>query len=139
MTPTHHFDWSGYLALAQELGDRTEEACLRSSLSRAYYYIYNLAMIRAKDNGFSVHRGEGTHAQLWRLFNTSSERSCVVLAQIALRLKRNRERADYEPVYPRIEEEVPLVLADALDFAARLQRVSDGHPRPSTTRRETEN
>jgi hypothetical protein len=129
------FDWSEYLKLAQELAARKEEACLRSSLSRAYYCVFNLALIRAQQNGFVSIQGESTHGQLWRLFSQSPEPECINLGQIALRLKEKRERADYRPVYRRIEEEVPQVLADAQDFAARLGRLAQRHPKPGSVRR----
>jgi hypothetical protein len=129
------FDWSEYLKLAEELAARKEEACLRSSLSRAYYYIYNLALTRAERNGFVAARGESTHGQLWRLYSQSPEPECIYLGQIALRLKEKREKADYRLVYRRIEEEVPLVLSEALDFAARLGRLAPRHPNPASVRR----
>jgi hypothetical protein len=129
------FDWSEYLKLAQELASRKEEACLRSSLSRAYYYVYNLALTRAERNGFISVQGESTHGQLWRLFSQSPEPECINLGQIALRLKEKREKADYKPVYRRIEEEVPQVLAEAQDFAARLGRLAPRHPNPGSVRR----
>jgi hypothetical protein len=129
------FDWSKYLKLAQELAARKEEACLRSSLSRAYYYVYNLALTRAERNGFVSVQGESTHVQLWRLFSKSPEPECINLGQIALRLKEKREKADYMPVYRRIEEEVPQVLADAQAFAARLGKLAPRHPNPGSTRR----
>src|SRR6266700_226997 len=93
------FNWSGFLNLAQELGARKEEACLRTSLSRAYYYVYNLALSRAERNGFVSVQGESTHGQLWRLFGESPEPECINLGQISLRLKEKRERAEYKPVY----------------------------------------
>lgn len=129
------FDWSGYLKLARELGARNEEECLRSSLSRAYYYVYNLALARAKRNGFLSVEGGSTHRQLWRLFSLSPESDCIYLGQIGFRLKEKREKADYNPVYRRIEEEVPEVLSDAQDFAARLGRLASRHPNPASVRR----
>ena len=36
--------------LAEELGQRTDEASLRSALSRAYYFVYHLALQRAEAN-----------------------------------------------------------------------------------------
>lgn len=129
------FDWSEYLKLAHELGARKEEACLRSSLSRAYYCVYNLALTRAERNGFVPVLGESTHSQLWRLFSQSPEPECIYLGQVALRLKEKREKADYRPVYRRIEEEVPLVLLEAQDFATRLGRLAPRHPNPASVRR----
>jgi uncharacterized protein (UPF0332 family) len=129
------FDWSEYLKLAEELAARNEEACLRSSLSRAYYCVYNLARTRAERNGFVSVQGESIHGQLWRLFSQSPEPECIYLGQIALRLKEKREKADYKPVYHRIEEEVPQVLSEAQDFAARLERLAPRHPNPASVRR----
>ncbi len=132
--PDQPFDWSEYLTLAQELASRTEEGCLRSALSRAYYCVYNLAFTRAQRNGFQPAQGESTHAQLWRLFSKSPEPECITLGQIALRLKLKREKADYHPFYRRIQEEVPDVLADAQDFATRLGKLAARHPNPQSVR-----
>ena len=44
---TQPFDWCAYFLLARELAERQDEASLRSALSRAYYYIYHLALQRA--------------------------------------------------------------------------------------------
>jgi len=128
------FEWSQYLELANELATRSEEACLRSALSRAYYYVYNLALIRAERNGFVARQGESTHSQLWRLFSQSPEPECIYLSRITLRLKEKREKADYKPIYRRIEEEVPQVLSEAQDFAARLGRLAPRHPGSGSVR-----
>jgi hypothetical protein len=112
----------------------SEEACLRSSLSRAYYYVFNIALIRAKRNGFVSIRNESTHSQLWRLYSGSPEPECISLGQIALRLKEKRERADYKAVYLRIEEDVPEVLKDVQDFTSRLTKLPYRHPNPSSVR-----
>ncbi len=128
------FDWAEYFKLAQELGGRKEEACLRSSLSRAYHYVFNIALIRAERNGFVSVRNESTHNQLWRLFSKSPEPECIWLGQIALRLKEKRERADYKAVYPRIEEDVPEVLKDVQEFTSRLTKLHYRHPNPSSVR-----
>ena len=129
------FDWSEYLKLAEELAARKEEACLRSALSRAYYYVYNLALTRAVQNGFASVQGESTNGQLWRLYSQSPDHECIVLGQIALRIKGKREKADYGSVYPRIAEEVPQVLLEAQDFANRLGKLSPRHPNPASVRR----
>jgi uncharacterized protein (UPF0332 family) len=128
------FDWSEYLKLADELGKRTDEGSLRSAISRAYYYVFHLALKRAQDNAFRVLSGEGTHTQLWRVFSESPEPDCRRLAEIAARLKEKRERADYNPYFVRVQEEVPNLLADAQDFAARLGRLPTRHPNPSSRR-----
>ena len=129
------FDWSEYLRLADELGAREDEASLRSALRRAYYYVYHLALKRAQENDFQALSGEGTHAQLWRVFSTNPEPACRKLAEIAVRLKEKRERADYNSFYVRLQEEIPDVLADAREFAARLGSLPARHPNPKSQRR----
>lgn len=128
------FDWSGYLTLASELAKRSDEASMRSALSRAYYYVYHLALTRAQNNGFTALSGEGKHQQLWRNFSRSPEPDCRRLAEIASRLKDKRERADYESIYVRITEEIPEMLADAQRFASGLQKLNPRHPNPASIR-----
>jgi hypothetical protein len=130
------FDWSQYLLLAEELGRRPDdEASLRSAISRAYYYIYHLALKRAEANAYRPLVGEAKHAQLWRVFSGSPEPACQRLAVIAGRLKEKRERADYENHFARIDEEVPAVLADARTFATVLSTIDPRHPNPTSMRR----
>jgi hypothetical protein len=122
------FDWSQYLALANELGQRSDAASLRTAISRGYYYVYHLALQRAKKNGFIPAQGEAVHTQLWRLFNASPEADCRKLAQIGERLKRNRVRADYQPIFVRLADETDAALAEAKDFATRLGKLDPVHP-----------
>jgi uncharacterized protein (UPF0332 family) len=131
--PDTDLDWADYCKLAKELANREEEACLRSSLSRACYYTFHIARIRAKRNGFAPVKNESTHNRLWRLYSKSPESECILLGQMALRLKEKRERADYERIYKRIDEEAPEVLRDVQDFA-RLARLRARHPSPLSVR-----
>ena len=132
--PAAPFDWSNYLMLADELGSRFEEAALRSAVSRAYYYVYHLALERAERNGFAPIRGESTHVQLWRLFKKSPEPTCVNLAEIALRLKEKRERADYNNSFIRLADEIQPLLTDARAFAVMLSGLAPRHPNPASIR-----
>ena len=129
------FDWTGYFTLADELSRRADEASLRSAMSRAYYYVYQLALQRAHANGFTNLAGEGFHKQLWRNFSDSPDPDCRRLGEIAQRLKDKRERADYRPIYPRISEDIPDMLADAQNFATRLQALNVRFPNPAHVRR----
>ena len=128
------FSWSEYFRLAEELARRPDDASLRSALSRAYYYVYHLALARAEANDFRILSGEGSHTQLWRVFSRSPDAECQRLATIASRLKEKRERADYNKFFVRLAEEVPALLTDAQDFAARLGRVDPRHPDPKSMR-----
>jgi hypothetical protein len=131
----HPFDWSQYVRLAEELGRRSEDAAaLRTAISRAYYYVFHLALERASRNGFVTIKGESSHLQLWKLFSTSPEPSCLKLGQIALRLKEKRERADYNNQFIRLAEDIRPVLEDARNFATLLSALALRHPNPASAR-----
>jgi hypothetical protein len=74
------------------------------------------------------------HTQLWRVFSESPEPDCRKMGVIAGRLKRQRERADYENVFARVNEEIPGTLADARDFATLLVNLPARHPSPRAMR-----
>jgi hypothetical protein len=120
------FDWSDYLKLAEELAKRREEYCLRTAISRSYYYVYHLARKRIIDNGFIIVRGGDSHKQVWEKFDGSPEFDCKKLYQLAKRLKDKRQQADYDQVFPRIQDELPEVLQMTRKFAADLAKL---HPR----------
>jgi hypothetical protein len=128
------FDWNGYYTLANELARRVDEASRRSAISRAYYYVYHLALVRAANNGFEILAGEASHRQLWRNYSDSPEPNCRKLAEIAKRLKEKRERADYNKFYPRIDDEINELINDARDFAARLVALPGRFPDPAHVR-----
>ena len=129
------FDWSEYIKLADELGKRTDEGSLRSAISRAYYYVYHLALDRARANNFQALSGEGVHRQLWRCYSDSPMPACMRLGEIAQRLQRKRQKADYDPIYTRITEDMPDVMTDAKTFAAGLKQLDPRHPNPQSIRR----
>jgi uncharacterized protein (UPF0332 family) len=103
-------------------------------MSRAYYCVYHLGLERAKSNDFRFVQG-GVHAQLWRVFSESPDPECKRLGTIAGRLRERRERADYETQFLRIDEEIPIVLADARDFVNRLAKLPSRLPNPASIRR----
>jgi uncharacterized protein (UPF0332 family) len=89
-------------------------------MGRAYYCVYHLALARAVGNGMVVRSGEGTHTQMWRIYNSSPDPETRRLGQIAQRLKEKRERADYSAHYARLDQDVPEMLAEAQDFVNKL-------------------
>jgi uncharacterized protein (UPF0332 family) len=128
------FDWGGYLTLATSLAEQADEASRRSAVSRAYYYVYNLASARAYLNGFRPARGRGFHEQLWALYEDVPVLECKELSIAGDRMKRRRRKADYEAVYLRLEEEAAEMLVDARAFAEKLARVEARHPNPAGQR-----
>jgi hypothetical protein len=122
------FDWSRFLALATELAQRQDEASLRSAISRAYYYVFHLGLQRAEANHYRRVPGEPSHIQLWKFFANDPESISQTLAQIAIRLKERRERADYRDTYARIADDVPGMLEDAETFTKLLAQLPPRHP-----------
>jgi uncharacterized protein (UPF0332 family) len=129
------FDWSEYLRLAEKLSKGSDEASLRSSISRAYYFVYHLALTRARENGFAPKLDQPMHTQLWVVFSGNPEPECQRLAMIGNRMRGRRVRADYEPFFVRVEEEAGAVLEDAEEFANRLGKLDRRHPNPRSQRR----
>ncbi len=120
---TQSFDWSDYFTLANELSKRPEEYCLRTAISRAYYYIYHLARQRIIDNRFPFARHGDTHKQVWEKFESDPDPSCQKLYTLAKRIHDKRKQADYDIPYPRIAGEFPAVIELAQRFAQDLNRL----------------
>lgn len=131
---TQQFDWSEYRRVASELSTHADECYLRTSISRAYYYIFHLGRKRIEDNGFSLFTSDA-HKQIWEKFNGSPDHRCRKLAETAKRLKQKRENADYEPFYPHIAKDAPAVLEWAVQFAADLAQLDPALPRNTGAQR----
>ncbi len=125
---TTQFDWYEYFKLAQELGKRREETSLRTAISRAYYFVFHLALDRVLANDSSLKHDKVSHADLWKMFSNNPEIGCQTLAAIGSRMRDKRVRADYRDVFVRVEDEVPWVLQDAQDFANVLATLEKQHP-----------
>jgi len=132
---TPPFDWTDFQKLARELAKRPQESCLRTAVGRAYYFAFHLARKRVIENGFAITPREDSHKQVWEKYSGSPEFECKKLAEIAMRLKGKRQRADYEEHYSRISEDAPQVIADAEDFANRLARLPPRLPANTGIRR----
>jgi uncharacterized protein (UPF0332 family) len=128
------FDWADFLNMAEELATRPEEHCLRTAISRSYYYAYHLARKRVIDNGFTIVRGGDTHKQVWEKFDASPDWNCKKLYQMAKRLKDKRQQADYDLVFPRLQDEVPEILLLTRRFAGDLSRLSPRLPANASSR-----
>ena len=97
-TKMNAFDWSKYLELAAELAkDDTDEAKLRTAISRAYYAAFHAARedamrrLQQKAPRFQTHR--------WTInfYAKSNRRIDRKIGRKLKRLKKSREMADYDP------------------------------------------
>ena len=121
------FDWTQYLILAKSLSQSIpHEASLRSAISRSYYSAFNLALERAKLNGYrdKVDETGGSHQLLWDLYGRNiKSNECGQIAKLGPRMKRRRVLADYRSEYPRLAEEVRFAIQDADACIALLARL----------------
>lgn len=95
------FNWDQYLDLATELAGKpqktpsSEEARLRSAVSRAYYAAFGRARNELRDQRREVNAEKMTHKQLWKRFETGNEKDRQI-ATDGDRLRRDRNAADYD-------------------------------------------
>jgi uncharacterized protein (UPF0332 family) len=126
------FDWNQYLTLAKTLSQRTtDEAALRSAVSRSYYSAFMLALQRAELSGYRDKSDAtgGSHQLVWRLYGrNATSADCLRLAALGPRLRRRRIKADYKSEYPKLSEEVGSAIADADECVALLARLPVGVP-----------
>ena len=124
------FDWNNFLVLAEELGQRGDEAAKRTAISRAYYFIFNLAYARAENNG-SVFVAGDRHSQCWRKYMSAPDPACRELGNVGDRMKGRRISADYEPTTKvRLEDEVRRALEEARQFRMDLTALPARFPLP---------
>lgn len=123
------FDWNEYHTLAQELLRGPGEARFRSSISRAYYFVYHIAKQRLLDNQFVFPDRKDAHAQVWEKYSAFPHHECAKLAEIAKRLKEKREKADYDDLFPRVDKDAAEALKMAYDFSRRLSQLDTRYPR----------
>jgi hypothetical protein len=124
------FDWNAYLTLSEELSTRSDEAALRTAISRAYYFVYQTAKRREAVKQYRFSNEGKSHDDLWELYDRNTSQECKRLARIGKRLKLRRVDADYSAYYPRIEEDITTVLQDAKDCAAILVALDPKYPEP---------
>ena len=129
------FDWREYFELATRLSANKDEASLRSAVSRAYYYVYHLALSRAESNDYKPPRESGSHIDMWRVYSGNPVPACLKLGMIGQRMLKRRLDADYRQTFPRLEDAVQDVLDDARQFADSLSGLDLRHPKQSSQRR----
>ena len=124
------FDWMEYLSLAQRLAVNGDEASKRTAISRAYYFIFNLAYARAENNcGRKPVGPPGTHAWCWQKFSGNRVLACRALGIEGDRLKRLRHYADYKSRdIPRLDDVCNRMLTDVQQFHADLVALDPALP-----------
>lgn len=136
------FDFNEFLTLAVELSARNDEAAQRSSISRAYYSAYHLALTRAetqvgsykrrKDpNRIARHKEKTSHVWCWLQFIETNDVACNQLGVNADRMKRRRHIADYEKADdPNLAAQVQRQIIEARQFQADIAAQAANLPSP---------
>ena len=126
------FEWDQYLALAKLLSQAvSDEASLRSAVSRSYYSAFNLAFKRAELNGYRPRFDEtgSSHQLLWDLYGRNQKNEdCRRLSLLGPRMKRRRVKADYRSHYPKLVDDVRIAIEEADECLALLRRLPSGIP-----------
>src|SRR2546426_2609198 len=81
------FDWNNYLALAEELATRVDDASKRTAISRAYYCVFNLAFARAELTAGPRPRNESYHRWCWSQYEKTADLQCKQLGVDGSRMR----------------------------------------------------
>lgn len=95
------FDWKDYIDLAEELLNRREESCLRTTISRAYYGVF---CIVRNSKGYKNHKGRDVHQRVIEEYKNSRDRKEQNIGRILDSLRRSRNHADYDEDKPISKE-----------------------------------
>jgi uncharacterized protein (UPF0332 family) len=85
-----------FLTLAEIWITGAGEAEWRSAVSRAYYAAFHEARQLLRGLGFAVPRGDQAHAYLWLRLSNCGEPQLQLAGNELNRLRRERNRADYD-------------------------------------------
>lgn len=94
------FDWKNYISFAEELNNnRSDEAALRSSISRAYYGAFCKVRnyIGTKyASSISQTKGDGIHQKIIQVLKESEDSQEFSLGNTLHSLRDERNKADYD-------------------------------------------
>jgi hypothetical protein len=128
------FDWNNFLVLAEELSTRVDEASKRTAISRAYYFVFHLAFARAESTAGHFPGGGNSHQWCWDKYQITAANTRDRLSdQIWLlgdRMKRRRNKADYNDDMPRLVDDLNRTLEEARRFPAELAALDPRYPLP---------
>jgi len=94
------FNWEGYVSLAEDLASSTDEARLRSCISRAYYGVFCIARNAKGYKDYKSKKGESIHWTVIQSYKTSSQIKEQDIGRILDKLRRSRNDADYKEDKP---------------------------------------
>lgn len=90
------FDWKEYVCLAEDLLNRTEESCCRSSISSAYYGAFCMTRNRKGLQNYKTGKGENIHWVVINAYKNSSDINEQNVGRMLDKLRKSRNDADYD-------------------------------------------
>jgi hypothetical protein len=120
------FDWAQYLRLGKDLAVSTsDDASLRSAVSRAYYSLYNRCRLILAREGNWPNPVPDPHRFAWDKLERNPSgrpngRNRKTIANVGRRLRENRNHADYDDLITNLTAMVQDTLADADDVEPLL-------------------
>ena len=126
-------DWSEYFNLAKELAETSEEAELRSAVSRAYYSAFCLARNYLRDiqldPRLSWHKTYDINAHKYVaekfIYNQSKSQTMIEIGQNLNRLRKMRNKAEYEDTIFYLQKEARTALMLAQNIILALSNLTE--------------
>lgn len=121
------FDWSEYYVLARNLAGEDvttdREAEKRSAISRAYYATLLQARAKASQRTGDKYPRGGTHHWTIKKYKQDPAPNAKRIGSHLKRLKKRRERADYDKSVPNLDKELRSALAEAESLLKRIKNL----------------
>jgi hypothetical protein len=89
------FDWREFLIVAHGLRNSAVEGAGRTCLGRAYYYVYNLGLTKARASSFAGQM-PGLHRKLWDWCQKHPDPTLKQMGLYGVRMYSLRIDADYK-------------------------------------------
>lgn len=117
------FAWDSFLGAAKDLADRGDEAGLRCAMSRAYYAAFCSARNHLRDReSVPTPRTGAAHRTVWDKFEEGPDGDRRLIGTLGVRLRRSRNKADYDDEVNPLADLTDDALADAEQVLELLQR-----------------
>ena len=107
------FPYDGYLQLAKDLSKKSDGACLRSAVSRAYYACFHLVKDYAEKHNESFAENSLVHDQVRAFLNNNADLNLQSIGKKQSLLKKARMACDYDKGIRDISKLATVAMLDA--------------------------
>ena len=117
------FDWAQYLELGRELAQRSDEASLRTAISRAYYAAFCKSRALLEQEGVVFLPDANIHTLVWEQYRQSNDSVRYYIGIDGKGLRNVRNIADYETEFVDLPARTRRALRKAEDILNSLARL----------------